>query len=215
MNVLIIGANGQIGTRVAHKLKESDHTPIAMVRKEEQIQTFKQNGIKTVLADLEKDISHAFENIEGVVFTAGSGANTPKSKTKVIDENGAKKAIDQAVDNGASRFIMVSALMANRDPKHWPASMKHYYEAKANADSYLRESGLIYTILMPGRLTNEEGTGKIEFSKHIENLRDRSITRDDVAEVIVQLLEAENTYGTSLDLLQGTKDIEKAVNEIS
>lgn len=215
MKILIIGANGQIGTRIAHKLKDTDHTPVAMVRKEEQIQNFNDQGIETVLADLEKDISHAFDDMDGVVFTAGSGANTPKSQTKVIDENGAKKAIDQAEEKGVERFVMVSALLANRDPEQWPASMKHYYEAKASADSYLRESGLNYTILMPGRLTNEEGTGKVELSERIEEVNDRSITRDDVAEVIVELMSAKNTYGFSLDLLQGAKNIEKAINDIS
>jgi uncharacterized protein YbjT (DUF2867 family) len=186
-----------------------------MVRKEEQIQNFKDQGIKAVLADLEKDISHAFDNIDGVVFTAGSGADTPRSQTKVIDENGAKKAIDQAVEKGIDRFVMVSALMANRDPKRWPASMQHYYEAKASADSHLRESGLNYTILMPGRLTNEEGTGKVELSERIGEVGDRSVTRDDVAEVILNLLDADNTYGSSLDLLKGSRDIEKAVHEVS
>ncbi|MFP8487951.1 NAD(P)H-binding protein [Gracilimonas sp. Q87] len=161
MKILIIGANGQIGTRLAHQLNDSEHDPVAMIRKEKQQEKFKKEGIPTVLADLEEDISHAFKDIEGVVFTAGSGADTPKSQTKVIDEEGAKKAIDEAIDAEVNRFVMVSALKANRDPKNWSDSMQHYYEAKSNADEYLRNSGLNYTVLMPGRLTNEEGTGRV------------------------------------------------------
>lgn len=214
MNILIIGANGQIGTRLSEKLKGSKHTPVAMVRKEEQVQKFDQKGIDTVLADLEKDISHAFKGIDAVVFTAGSGADTPKSQTKVIDENGAKKAIDQAVAESIDRFIMVSALMADRVPENWPDPMKHYYEAKANADEYLRNSGIDHTILMPGRLTNEEGTGKVELSERINDVKDRSISRADVASVIALLLDADNTKHKSLDLLDGETPIEEAVSEI-
>lgn len=215
MKILIVGANGQIGSRLARKLKNSDHDPIAMVRKEEQIEKFKQQDIKTVLADLENDISHAFDKVDAVVFTAGSGANTPKSQTKVIDEEGAKKSIDQAVNAKVDKFVMVSALMADRDPNEWPESMQHYYEAKSNADNYLREAGLNYTILMPGRLTNEEGTGSVELKERIEDPENRSISRDDVAAVIVRLLESEDANGMSLDLLSGPISIERAVADIS
>ncbi|HKK26382.1 MAG TPA: SDR family oxidoreductase [Gracilimonas sp.] len=214
MNILIIGANGQIGTRLTEKLQDSKHTPVAMVRKEEQVQKFDQMGIDTVLADLEKDISHAFKGIDAVVFTAGSGADTPKSQTKVIDENGAKKAIDQAVAESINRFIMVSALMADSEPENWPDPMKHYYEAKSNADEYLRNSGIDHTILMPGRLTNEEGTGKVELSERINDVKGRSISRADVASVIALLLDADNTKNESLDLLDGETPIEEAVSEI-
>lgn len=214
MNVLIIGANGQIGTRLSKQLKDGDHTPIAMVRKEEQVAKFKKENIKTVLGDLEKDFSHTFEDVDAVVFTAGSGGDTPKSQTKVIDEQGAQKAINNAKNAGVKRFIMVSALKADRDPESWSEPMQHYYEAKASADDYLRNSGLDYTILMPGRLTNEEGTGKVELSERIEELEGRDISRDDVAAVITHMLDAENTVGKSLDLLQGKTPIDKAVSEI-
>jgi len=214
MRVLIIGANGQIGTRLSKQLQETDHEPVAMVRKEVQMAKFKEKGIETVLGDLEEDVSQAFDNIDAVVFTAGSGGHTPKSQTKVIDEDGAKKAIDEAQKADVNRFIMVSALMANRDSSNWVESMKHYYEAKSNADDYLRDSDLDHTILMPGRLTNKDGIGKVELSEHIEALEGRDITRDDVATVIVQLLDAENTVGKSLDLLQGKMSIKEAVESI-
>jgi len=132
----------------------------------------------------------------------------------VIDENGAKKAIDQAVAESINRFIMVSALMADSEPENWPDPMKHYYEAKSNADEYLRNSGIDHTILMPGRLTNEEGTGKVELSERINDVKGRSISRADVASVIALLLDADNTKNESLDLLDGETPIEEAVSEI-
>lgn len=215
MKILVIGANGQIGTRLVNKLKDSEHAPVAMVRKKEQVDRFKKEGVSTVLADLEEDIDHAFKDVNGVVFTAGSGAHTPKSKTKLIDEQGAIKAIDAAKNAGVNRYIMVSALMSNRDPSKWPDSMLHYYEAKSNADNYLRKTDLDYTILMPGLLTNEEGKGMVELKEEIRDLKDRSITRDDVASVIVALLNAENTFQKSLDLLQGDDTVKEAVANIS
>ena len=215
MNVLVIGANGQIGTRLVHQLDNTKHNPIAMVRKQEQVDQFKEKGIDTVLADLEEDFSHAFKNIDAVVFSAGSGAHTPKSQTKVIDRDGAIEAIDNAEKAGVERFIMVSALKANRDPKNWSAPMEHYYDAKAKADEHLRNSDLIYTVLMPGRLTNEDGTGMVELKERIDSFDGRTISRDDVASVIVEMLDEEQTNNKSLELLQGDTPITQAVSNLN
>jgi uncharacterized protein YbjT (DUF2867 family) len=89
MKALIIGANGQIGTQLVDKLKDSQHEPVPMVRKEEDVNTFKEKGTNPVLADLEKDIGHAFQGIDAVVFTAGSGADTGEEKTELVDKKGA------------------------------------------------------------------------------------------------------------------------------
>lgn len=215
MRVLVIGANGQIGNRLVHQLKEAGHNPVAMVRKEEQIDQFEEQEIDTVLADLEKDISHAYQNIEGVVFTAGSGGHTPKSQTRVIDRDGAIKAIDEAERAGVKRFVMVSALKANRDPETWSESMEHYYDAKSKADEHLRNSKLDYTVIMPGRLTNEEGTGKVELKERIKSIDTKTITRDDVAAVIEEMMGAEQSFHKSLELLQGNTAIEQAVSELN
>lgn len=215
MEVLVIGANGQIGSRLVHQLKESTHNPVAMVRKKEQIAPFKEKGIDTVLADLEEDFSHAFKDIDAVIFTAGSGGHTPKSQTKVIDRDGAIKAIDEAEKAGAERFIMVSALKANRNPDTWSEPMEHYYDAKSKADERLRNSELNYTVLMPGRLTNKEGIGKVELKERIESIDSKTITRDDVATVIVELLGAEQSYQKSLELLQGNTSIKEAISNLN
>ncbi|HET8864535.1 MAG TPA: SDR family oxidoreductase [Gracilimonas sp.] len=215
MNVLVIGANGQIGTRLVRKLKEAGHDPKAMVRKEEQISQFKNEGIDTVLADLEEDFSHAYNGVDAVVFTAGSGGDTPKSQTQMIDRDGAIKAIDEAEKAGVNRFVMVSALKANRDEDSWSEAMQHYYEAKSAADDHLRNTDLDFTVLMPGRLTNEPGTGKVELSEYIEDIEGRNITRDDVAAVITEMIDSPVTFGKSLELLQGETSIKEAISGIS
>lgn len=215
MKILIIGANGQIGTRLSRKLKEAGHEPKAMVRKEGQVSQFEKEGIEAVLADLEKDFSHAYKGVDAVAFTAGSGGNTPKSKTKVIDRDGAIKAIDEAEKAGVNRFVMVSALKANRDEESWSEAMQHYYEAKSAADDNLRNSDLDYTILMPGRLTNDDGTGKVELAEFIDDIEGETITRDDVATVITEMIDSPKTFGKSLELLQGNTPIEEAISSIS
>ncbi|MEQ8240871.1 MAG: SDR family oxidoreductase [Cyclobacteriaceae bacterium] len=213
MKTLIIGANGQIGSILAAKLKKSNHSPVLMLRTEKQIEEYKNRGYDTVLGDLEKDFGHAFEGVEAVVFTAGSGAHTGDDKTHLIDRVGAKKAVDEAIKHKAKRFIMVSAFGADMDSSQWPASMSTYYAAKADADKYLLQTNLDYTILLPGKLTNESGTGNVMLGDKLEQ-RSGSIPRADVASVITHIIDAKQTYGEALELLSGEVPVNAAIKSI-
>jgi len=213
MKTLVIGANGQIGNILAAKLKKSNHAPVLMLRTEKQIEEYQSKGYDTVLGDLEKDFGHAFEGVEAVVFTAGSGANTGADKTHLIDRVGAKKAVDEAIKHKAQRFIMVSALGADMDASQWPESMTTYYAAKADADKYLLQTDLDYTIVMPGRLTNDSGTGNVMLGDKIEE-RSGSIPRADVATVITHLMDAQQSYGRALELLSGRVPVNAAIKAI-
>lgn len=118
MNVLIIGANGKIGKLFTKLLVETDaFTPKAMVRKQEQISFFDDLGAASVLTSLEgsvSDIAEAMKDCDAVVFTAGSGAATGADKTLLIDLDGAAKAIEAAEQMNVKRFILVSAINADR-----------------------------------------------------------------------------------------------------
>ncbi|MEX0719243.1 MAG: SDR family oxidoreductase [Balneolaceae bacterium] len=210
MKVLVIGANGQVGEKVVDKLRRSQHEPKAMVRKKGQMTKFERKEAEVVLADLEEDISHAFKDVEGVVFTAGSGGDTGKDKTELIDRMGAIKAIDEAVNHKVKRFIMVSAFGSDFDPSEWKEEMAHYYQAKAAADRYLMKTDLDYTILKPGRLTNDIGNDSIEIAERTKQ-RGGSIPRMDVATTIVKILDVHASFKKSYELLEGDTPIEQAL----
>ena len=113
MRVLVIGANGQVGHQLVEKLKDKGHQPVAMVRKEEQVEQFKEKGIDTVLGDLQKDFSHAFEGVDSVVFAAGSGGDTGADMTVLIDQEGAIESVDNAKKTGVKHFVMLSSMGAD------------------------------------------------------------------------------------------------------
>ncbi len=213
MKVLVIGANGKIGRKVVEKLLHRGHTPVAMLREKEQSVHFHELGAETVFADLEEDIDHAFKDVDAVVFTAGSGSHTGKDKTELVDRMGAIKAIDEAVKHNVQRFIMVSALGADYNPQNWPEELVHYYQAKSVADRYLAQTDLNYTILKPGRLTDDFPTGKIELAEKSRQ-ETGSVSRGDVAETIVQLLGAPGAIGKAYELLKGNKRIEDSITEL-
>lgn len=207
MKVLVIGANGQVGKHIVQKLMDKNHEPVAMIRDTDQISNFEKIGAKTVIADLEKDFSHAFYGVEAVIFAAGSGPHTGADKTIMIDQEGAIKSMKVAEQFGIKRFILLSSMAADR-PEKGPAALKHYLYAKGRADAYLRGTSLDYTIIRPGGLTNDQGTGEINVAEKISQFG--SIPREDVAHVLVQSLHFLQTINQSYDLISGNTKIAEA-----
>jgi uncharacterized protein YbjT (DUF2867 family) len=214
MKVLIVGANGQIGKQLVKLVNESsNHTARAMIRKAEQAEEFEKMGVETAVASLEGtvgELAEAAEGCDAIVFTAGSGGHTGYDKTLLIDLDGAVKTIEAAEQAGINRFVMVSAIQANNRDK-WSDAIKPYFVAKHYADRMLENSGLNYTIVRPGGLTNDPGTGRIKVDKNLER---GFIPREDVAKTIYAVLGKENTYKRSFDLVSGEEDVETAVENI-
>ncbi|MDG5470549.1 SDR family oxidoreductase [Jeotgalibacillus sp. ET6] len=211
-NVLVIGANGTTGKIVIDKLASSSaYYAKGMVRKEEQKETMETLGALPVLGNLEEDFSDAFKEVDIVIFAAGSGGNTGADKTKSIDEEGAIKAVDLAKEHGVEKFIMLSAIGAGKPSElDLDEAMEVYYDAKHNADAHLEKSGLTYTIIRPGLLTDDEATGKIRASERLQN-REGEITRADVAEVLVQAIELDNLNNKAIEILNEQTEIKTSL----
>jgi len=207
---LVIGASGQIGKKLIKIMRESGINVRAMIRDPSQTKTFETMGAEVVIADLEADFSFAFEGCDSVIFTAGSGATTGFDKTLLIDLWAAIKTIHYAADQNVKRFIMVSSRGAE-NPDNGPERIKPYLVAKHAADFVLLQSQLDYTILQPGRLTDDPGTSHIQ-TQRPENATEQKISRDDVAACIVYCLQHEHTIGASIELFKGDLSIEGALS---
>lgn len=215
MNVLLIGANGQIGQHIVRLAKEkSDISLKAMVRKEEQVEKLRDDSTEAVLANLEgsvDELAKAMEGADAVIFTAGSGGSTGADKTILVDLDGAVKAVEAAEQANIERFIMISAIQAHNRESWADSPIKPYMAAKHYADRILAASKLNYTIIRPGSLQNEPGTGKVQAGEFPER---GAIPREDVAETVLESLPNENTYYRGFDLITGEYTIKDALNNL-
>jgi nucleoside-diphosphate-sugar epimerase len=202
-STLLIGATGKIGQHVTSMLSKTDHSLIAMVRQHSN--TFNQRVIQRK-GDLEHNIESAMTGCKQVIFSAGSGADSGFDKTLLIDLWGARKVIDAAKKFNIEHFIMISSRGAD-NPDNGPQAIKPYLVAKHFADEYLLQSGLPYTILRPGRLTDEIGTGCVN-SVRSDNPADDIIAREDVAKTIIHCLYKTAPHQSIVELYQGHKSIE-------
>jgi uncharacterized protein YbjT (DUF2867 family) len=212
MHVFIAGANGQIGQHLLQEMANSDHEARALVRHPDQGPELQKLGAtETVLGDLEHDCSEAMRGCDAVIFTAGSGPHTGPDKTIDVDQDGAIRLVDTAKAMGIKRFIMVSSMRAE-EPEKGPEKLQHYLRAKRNADEHLKNSGLNYTIVRPGRLTNEDGTGKVAVSERLASFAE--IPRQDVARVLLAVLDSDNTDNRVFDVVSGDTAVVDALAKL-
>lgn len=207
MNVLIAGAHGQVGQHITTLLGQSDHGARGMVRDEAQVSDIEALGAEAVVADLTQDVTHAVRGCDAVIFAAGSGGDDVEG----VDRDGAIRLIEAAEEQYVERFVMLSSINAD-SPEDSPDALQDYLRAKAEADERLQSSSLTYTIVRPGPLTNEPGTGQIETGNDLA--RDGDISRADVARTLVAALETENTHGQTFEILGGDESIEDALDAI-
>lgn len=210
MEVAILGANGKIGRRTVARMAAAEGLhPRVILRDPGQVEAFDQPGATPVFGDLEGNFAEAVEGSGAVVFTAGSGPHTGKDKTLLVDLWGAARVIRHCHERGPKRFIMVSALRAG-DPDEASGKIKPYLVAKWAADEILLRSGLDFTVLRPGSLTEEAGTGRITAAEHLAE-RSGGISRDNVAAAIVHCLRSPGTAGKTYEMLDGDTPVEDAL----
>ncbi len=209
MKVLVIGANGNTATRMVRQLKSGPHELLAMIRNPAQRAKFDDMGVPTVLADLEYPIDHAVMGCQAIIFAAGSGGHTGKDKTVLVDHIGAIRAMVAAQVHGAKRFIMLSSINADINSQ---SRIAHYHKAKAHADNHLRQTDLDYTVICPGGLTDDPGTGKVAINSKLKGAGKTS--RENLAAALVMSLDLENTIGKSFSLLDGNTPLKEALQSV-
>jgi uncharacterized protein YbjT (DUF2867 family) len=142
-----------------------------------------------------------------VVFAAGAGPGSGSARKDTMDFGGAAKLIAAAKRDGISRYLMVSSMGANPD-QEGDETFAVYLRAKGKADAELQASGLDYTIIRPGRLTDDPGSGRVTLAEQVDR---GQVSRDDVAAVLVAALDEPATIGKTLALVSGETPIEEAV----
>jgi uncharacterized protein YbjT (DUF2867 family) len=187
VRVAIAGAHGKIARRLARNLVGRGDTVVGLIRNPDHADDVSATGAEPVVCDLERamvpEIAQAIAGAEAVVFAAGAGPGSGAERKLTMDRDGAIKLLEAAAVEGA-RYVIVSAVGAE-NPRGGEDVFSVYLRAKAEADAAVQASGLDWTIVRPGGLTDDPGTGRLR----IDTMPFRGeVPRDDVAELLAAVL---------------------------
>jgi len=211
--IAIVGGHGQVARHLPPLLVEAGHLPVSLVRSTTHAAELVAVGAEVRILDIELDGEAAFAEVfadcEAVVFAAGAGPNSGVKRKRTVDLEGSLKSIAGARTAGISRFVQVSAIgidapVADDSTDVWSA----YVEAKRDADTALRASGLAWTIVRPGGLTDEPPTGLVTLAEHVER---GQVPRADVAAVVAAALLDDRSIGCQWELVSGSTPVAEAV----
>jgi nucleoside-diphosphate-sugar epimerase len=209
MNVAIAGGHGKIALRLARLLSERGDTARSLIRNPGHAGEIEALGGEPVVCDLEHagdaEVARALAGCDAAVFAAGAGPGSGPERKWTMDHGGAVKLIAACRANGIDRYVMVSSRGADPDAPG-DDTFAVYLRAKGQADADLRASGLAYTIVRPGGLTDDPGTGRVDTSTG-----DGNISRDDVAAVLAAALSDPGLAGVTFYLIAGDTPIAEAL----
>ncbi|HET6687492.1 MAG TPA: SDR family oxidoreductase [Jiangellaceae bacterium] len=214
MRVAIAGGHGQIALRLATVLSQRGDEAVALIRNPDHADDVRQAGAEPAVVDLEHasedDVVQAIAGSDAVVFAAGAGPGSGPERKETMDYGGAVKLIAAAKQASVGRYVIVSSMGADPDAVG-DNTFSVYLRAKGRADDAVRASGLDATVVRPGGLTNDVGTGRVNLGESVPR---GQISRDDVAAVLATVLESPNTIGRTLDLIGGDTPVAEAVEAI-
>ena len=214
--IAIVGGHGNVARHLHPLLVAAGHTPVALVRTEDYRAELEGLGAEVRLLDIENDdaaaFASAFEGCQAVVFAAGGGADGNIERKRTVDLEGTLKSLDGARSAGISRYVQVSAIGVDKPlPDDTGEVWAAYVAAKRDSDAAVRASGLDWTIVRPGALTDDPGTGLVEIATEVER---GQVPRADVAAVIAQSLDTGDGLGAQFELVAGETPVAEALRAV-
>jgi nucleoside-diphosphate-sugar epimerase len=211
MDIVIAGGHGKIALLLEAQLAQEGHRVRGLIRKPEQAPDLEAAGAEAVVADLEEQdvdaLADTIGSADAIVFAAGAGPGSGPQRKWTLDYAGAVKLMEVARRNGIERYVIVSSTGADPEAED-DGNFGTYLRAKGQADKKLTESGLSYTVVRPGALTDDPPTGTIAAAP---SLGRGEIPRADVAATLAVVLAADNTINKTFDLNGGDTPVAEAI----
>lgn len=218
MRTVIAGGHGQIALRLERLLAAREDEVAGIIRTPEQAEDLREAGAEPIVLDLESasvdEVAQALAGAGAVVFAAGAGPGSGAARKETVDRDAAVLLADAAERAGVRRYLMVSAMGADAGSRPGTDEVfTAYLRAKGAADAEVRRrAALEWTIVRPGRLTDDPGTGRVRLAASTGR---GSVTRDDVAAVLAELLDTPSTAGLTLELIEGHTPVSVAVKDVA
>ena len=213
MRIVVAGGHGQIALRVERQLAGAGHEVVGIVRNPDHVDDVRATGAEALVLDLEAaavhDVAGHLDAADAVLFAAGAGPGSGVARKDSVDRGASALLADAAEQAGVDRFVQISSMGAGAPPPPGTdETFAAYLAAKTAAEDDLRDRDLTWTVVRPGGLTDDPGTGRVQLAPSVPRGR---ISRDDVATVLTALLTEEHAAHKTLELVGGDTPIGEAL----
>ncbi|BBX20332.1 NAD-dependent dehydratase [Mycolicibacterium duvalii] len=215
MHVVIAGGHGKIALLTERLLADRGDTVAGFIRNPDHAADLEAAGAQPVVLDLENaavdEVAAHLRGADAVIFAAGAGPGSGAARKQTVDRDAAILLADAAEAAGVPRYLMISAMGADAQVPDDAADevFVAYLRAKGAADADVRSrSSLSTTIVRPGALTDDPGSGRVQIAEHTGR---GSIPRADVAAVLVAAIDAPQTGGHTFEVIAGDTPVAEAV----
>jgi uncharacterized protein YbjT (DUF2867 family) len=212
MRVVIAGGHGKIARHLKRLLAARGDEVVGIVRNPDHVADLEQDGAKAAVRDLEQagvdDVVEIVRGADAVVFAAGAGPGSGAARKDTVDRDAAVLLADAALAAGVRRYVMVSAMKVDEADPDSDDVFQVYLRAKAAADAYVRDQDLDWTIVRPGRLTDDAGTGRVQVGPDVDY---GEVPREDVAAVLLGVLDDAATAGKQFNVVTGDTPVREAL----
>src|SRR5215203_4501364 len=208
MKVLLAGASGRLGGLVVPALLVRGHAVRALVHDERDAEALRASGAEALVGDLRGDIEWAADGCDAAVFAAGA---RHRAELGAVDGGGAAKLAEAAYRYEHSRFILCSAVGADR-PERRQGGVREFLAAKHHAERRLAELDLAWTILRFGRLTDERGTGRIATT--VASGAPLTLSRDDAAITVAEAVQRAHLARRAVNVVDGDRAVASALDAV-
>lgn len=215
MRIVIAGGHGQIARQLGRLVTQDGHEVVGLIRKAEHVPDLEADGIGWRQLDLEdtsvEQLTEAVRGADAVVFAAGGGPDGNAARKETVDKGAAVMLADAAIAAGVRRYVMVSSMGQDQVDEDSDDVFQVYLRAKRDADDHVRaQEALDWTIVQPGKLTDDVPTGTVA----VGDLDHGSVTRGDVAHVLAEVLESDSTIGRTFAVVAGDRPVAEAVRKL-
>ncbi|AUS78768.1 NAD-dependent dehydratase [Actinoalloteichus sp. AHMU CJ021] len=213
MHVVIAGGHGKIALILQRSLAARGDSVTGLIRDPGHLDDVASTGASGVVLDLESadrgEVVRQLEGADAVVFAAGAGPGSGVARKDTVDRAAAVLLADAAEAARVPRFVQISAMGLDRaEDEGMDEVFAAYLRAKAAAERDLRSRNLDWTILRPGRLTDDPGAGRVHLAERVEP---GEVSRTDVASVLLELLGSGAGTRKTLELVGGGTPVDEAV----
>jgi uncharacterized protein YbjT (DUF2867 family) len=215
MRVVIAGGHGKIALNLERLLSQRGDSVAGFIRNPDHAADLQAAGAEALVVDLESasvdEVASHLDGADAVVFAAGAGPGSGAARKETVDRNAAILLADAAEAAKVRRYVMISSLGADAEAPDSAGDSVFvaYLRAKGAADDNVRaREALDSTIVRPGHLINDPGTGRVTIA---DSTGRGNIPREDVAAVLLAVLDTPGTAGQTFEVISGDSPIGEAV----